>query len=44
MKRLIMKPETYPKAWKSKGTQASNLPVKAEIDLDKLESENSDEL
>jgi len=44
MKRLIMKPETYPKAWKSKGTQASNMQVKSEIDLDKLESENSDEM
>ena len=44
MKRLIMKPETYPKAWKTKGTQASNLQVKSEIDLDKLESENSDEM
>lgn len=44
MKRLIMKPGTYPKAWKSKGEQASNLPVKSEIDLDKLESENSEEM
>jgi H/ACA ribonucleoprotein complex subunit 4 len=44
MKRLIMKPNTYPKAWKSKGVQASDFHVKTEIDLDKLESENSDEL
>jgi H/ACA ribonucleoprotein complex subunit 4 len=44
MKRLIMKPGTYPKAWKSKGTQASDYQVKSEIDLDKLESENSDEM
>ena len=46
MKRLIMKPGTYPKAWRSKGEQAVASSVKApeEIDLDKLETENSDEL
>jgi H/ACA ribonucleoprotein complex subunit 4 len=44
MKRLIMKPGTYPKAWKTKGEQASNFQVKSEVDLDKLESENSEEL
>ena len=44
MKRLIMKPGTYPKAWKSKGGEASNFKVKSEIDLDKLESDNSDEM
>ena len=46
MKRLIMKPGTYPKAWRSRGEQAVASSVKApkEIDLDKLETENSDEL
>lgn len=44
MKRLIMKPGTYPKAWRSKGEHAGNLKVPTEIDLDRLESENAEEL
>jgi H/ACA ribonucleoprotein complex subunit 4 len=44
MKRLIMKPGTYPKAWRSKGEQAVNVEVPTEVDLDKLENENADEL
>lgn len=42
MKRLIMKPDTYPKAWRSKGEQAP-APVQAasEVDLGKLESDNA---
>jgi len=44
MKRLIMKPGTYPKAWRSKGEQAVNVKVPTEVDLDKLENENADEL
>src|ERR671923_431283 len=45
MKRIIMKPGTYPKAWRSKGEQAANVsvPSSSEIDLDRLENENSDE-
>lgn len=47
MKRIIMKPGTYPKAWRSKGEQAANVSVpssaSSEIDLDRLENENSDE-
>lgn len=44
MKRLIMKPGTYPKAWKTRGDQASNFKVAPEIDLDKLDNENSEEM
>jgi tRNA pseudouridine55 synthase len=44
MKRIIMKPSTYPKAWRSKGGQAVNVSVPTEVDLDRLENENSDEL
>ncbi|HKZ62455.1 MAG TPA: RNA-guided pseudouridylation complex pseudouridine synthase subunit Cbf5 [Nitrososphaera sp.] len=44
MKRIIMKPNTYPKAWRSKGEQAVNVKVPTEVDLDKLENENADEL
>ena len=44
MKRIIMKPSTYPKAWRTKGEQASNIKVPTEVDLDKLENENADEL
>jgi H/ACA ribonucleoprotein complex subunit 4 len=44
MKRLIMKPGTYPKAWRSRGEQAANVKVPIEVDLDKLETENADEL
>ncbi|HXV47054.1 MAG TPA: RNA-guided pseudouridylation complex pseudouridine synthase subunit Cbf5 [Nitrososphaera sp.] len=44
MKRLIMKPNTYPKAWRSTGGQAVNVKVRTEVDLDKLEKENADEL
>jgi len=44
MKRLIMRPGTYPKAWRSKGTQAVNVNVPTEVDLDKLENENAEEL
>jgi H/ACA ribonucleoprotein complex subunit 4 len=43
MKRLIMKPETYPKAWRSKGDQAVHVKVPVEVDLDKLESETDDD-
>jgi H/ACA ribonucleoprotein complex subunit 4 len=42
MKRLIMKPCTYPKAWRSKGEQAINVKVPVEVDLDKLENESTD--
>ena len=44
MKRIIMKPNTYPKAWRSKGEQSTNVPISSEVDLDKLENENADEL
>jgi H/ACA ribonucleoprotein complex subunit 4 len=47
MKRIIMKPGTYPKAWRSKGEQAANVSVpsssSSEVDLDRLENENSHE-
>jgi hypothetical protein len=43
MKRIIMKPNTYPKAWRSKGEQSSNVTIPSEVDLDKLENENADE-
>jgi H/ACA ribonucleoprotein complex subunit 4 len=44
MKRLIMKPGTYPKAWRTKGEQATNVQVPpSEIDLDKLDTEHEDE-
>ncbi|HEY7734352.1 MAG TPA: RNA-guided pseudouridylation complex pseudouridine synthase subunit Cbf5 [Nitrososphaera sp.] len=44
MKRLIMKPGTYPKAWRTKGEQATNVQVpRSEIDLDKLDTEHADE-
>src|ERR687887_2861484 len=43
MKRLIMRPGTYPKAWRSKGEQAINVRIPSEVDLDKLENENADE-
>lgn len=41
MKRLIMKPDTYPKAWRSKGEHAE-APVQgaSSVDLSKLESED----
>lgn len=41
MKRLIMKPDTYPKAWRSKGEHAE-APVQGQgsVDLSKLESED----
>jgi H/ACA ribonucleoprotein complex subunit 4 len=44
MKRIIMKPNTYPKAWRTKGEQAVNVKVPTEVDLDRLETENADEL
>jgi len=45
MKRLIMKPGTYPKAWRSKGEQASNIQLpSSEVDLDRLENEDANEL
>jgi len=45
MKRLIMKPGTYPKAWRTKGEQAVNIQLpSSEVDLDKLENENAEEL
>ena len=43
MKRLIMRPGTYPKAWRSKGEQAINVRIPSEVDLDKLENENAGE-
>jgi len=44
MKRLIMKPGTYPKAWRSKGEQATSVQLPpSEIDLDKLDTEHADE-
>jgi H/ACA ribonucleoprotein complex subunit 4 len=42
-KRIIMKPSTYPKAWRSKGEQSANVSIPLEVDLDKLENENADE-
>jgi H/ACA ribonucleoprotein complex subunit 4 len=40
MKRLIMRPETYPKAWRTKGEQAAAPAASAsEVDLSKLESD-----
>jgi H/ACA ribonucleoprotein complex subunit 4 len=42
MKRLIMRPGTYPKAWRSKGEQAPNVRITSEVDLDKLENENAE--
>ncbi|HUG96074.1 MAG TPA: RNA-guided pseudouridylation complex pseudouridine synthase subunit Cbf5 [Nitrososphaera sp.] len=44
MKRIIMKPNTYPKAWRSKGELAVNVKVPTEVDLDRLETDNADEL
>jgi H/ACA ribonucleoprotein complex subunit 4 len=44
LKRIIMKPNTYPKAWRSKGEQAVSVKVPTEVDLDRLENENADEL
>lgn len=44
IKRVIMKPNTYPKAWRSKGEQAVSVKVPTEVDLDRLETENADEL
>jgi len=44
MRRIIMKPSTYPKAWRSKGEQAASVKVPSEVDLDRLETENADEL
>ena len=41
MKRIIMKPNTYPKAWRSKG-EHSNVTIPSEVDLDKLENENDE--
>lgn len=41
MKRLIMKPETYPKAWRSRGEQAAApQAAPSEVDLNKLESDD----
>ena len=41
MKRLIMRPETYPKAWRTKGEQAAAPAAgTSEIDLGKLESDD----
>jgi H/ACA ribonucleoprotein complex subunit 4 len=41
MKRLIMRPDTYPKAWRTKGEHAA-APVQGQgsVDLSKLESED----
>lgn len=40
MKRLIMRPDTYPKAWRTKGEQAvAPAKVSPEVDLNKLESD-----
>ncbi len=48
MKRLIMKPGTYPKAWRSKGEKVTNVKIPtttttAEVDLDELETESAGE-
>jgi H/ACA ribonucleoprotein complex subunit 4 len=41
MKRLIMKPDTYPKAWRSKGEQAvAPETTPSEVNLTKLESDD----
>jgi len=42
MKRLIMKPDTYPKAWHSRGEHAAapDVAVRPEVDLGKLESDD----
>ena len=41
MKRLIMRPATYPKAWRSKGTHAAAPATgTSEVDLGKLESDD----
>jgi H/ACA ribonucleoprotein complex subunit 4 len=41
MKRLIMKPDTYPKAWRSKGEQApAPVQTASEVDLGRLESDD----
>ena len=41
MKRLIMKPDTYPKAWRSRGDQAvAHERIASEVDLSKLESDD----
>lgn len=41
MKRLIMKPDTYPKAWRTRGEQAVAPETAApEVDLGKLESDD----
>jgi H/ACA ribonucleoprotein complex subunit 4 len=42
MKRLIMRPDTYPKAWRSRGEHAGALDVsvRPEVDLGKLESDD----
>ena len=40
MSRLIMKPGTYPKAWRTRGEQATAVTTGGpEVDLDKIESE-----
>ena len=40
MKRLIMKPDTYPKAWRTKGEQAvAPAATGSEVDLSKLEGD-----
>jgi H/ACA ribonucleoprotein complex subunit 4 len=44
IRRIIMKPNTYPRAWRSKGEQAASVKVPSEVDLDRLETENADEL
>jgi H/ACA ribonucleoprotein complex subunit 4 len=43
MKRIIMRPNTYPKAWRSRGAQSANVLISSEVDLDKLENENAEE-
>ena len=41
MNRIIMRPSTYPRAWKSRGEHAVAAPsLTANVDLDKLESES----
>ncbi len=41
MKRLIMKPDTYPKSWRSKGEQAvAPESAPSEVDLGELESDD----
>ncbi len=43
MKRLIMRPDTYPKAWRSRGEHAAapDVTIRPEVDLSKLEGDDT---